>query len=379
MRIQLLPNNSEVGKSPYFWLIYLGFFIYPYFIFKKSAYEIALGACITLTFLILNFRGYWLKNRAEFWRNSLMITSLGVIAAPINPGASVFFIYSACFGGGFRLARDGALLIAVNVGAALLTTFAFNLGIYFWLYAVILPIVIGVPTLYFIDISRTRNRLLRQQEEIEHLTKIAERERIARDLHDVLGHTLSMITLKSELARKLIKRDPLAAEREIHEIETTARETLQQVREAISGYRSAGWKFELTQAKKTLGNCGVALHVDAELVTIPAAIENVLCLALRESITNIVRHAAARHCYISLHQTQEHLCCTIEDDGAGEAVIVGNGLRGMRERIEFMGGNLTVDCQPTGIKLTLSLPLSEKEPKKSDDHVNLSKIASVNN
>ncbi len=356
MRIQLLPDNPEIGKSPYFWLIYLGYFIVPLFIRPPTLYKSCIAIAIVVVFLALNFRGYWLTG-AALWRNALMITALGVIAAPSNFGASVFFVYSACSGGGFGRTREGIALIAVNVMLAILTTFTFHLRIDFWLSAIIFPIVVGGPVLYFSEIGRARSHLLRKQEEVEHMTKIAERERIARDLHDVLGHTLSMITLKSELAQKLIRRDPTAAEREMHEVEVAARETLQQVREAITGYRSTGWIFELAQAQKILSTSGVALDVDVEPLSLSPQMENVLSLVLREAVTNIVRHAHASRCRIMLHQGQDTIYLNIEDNGVGVlAAPAGNGLKGMRERVEFIGGKLSLLSAQPGLRITLSLP-----------------------
>ena len=137
-------------------------------------------------------------------------------------------------------------------------------------------------------------------EEIEHLAKVAERERIARDLHDLLGHTLSLITLKAELARKLVDRDPQRAKQEMLDVEQTSRAALADVREAISGYRGEGLAAELIRARKTLETAGISVDSDiAELPLTPAQ-ETVLALALREAMTNVVRHAQARRCSVQL-------------------------------------------------------------------------------
>ncbi len=358
MRIRLLPNDPEIGRGPYFWLVYLGYFIAPYFFVPPNRYQVFIAALVVAVFFAVYFRGYWLHG-AALWRNALMMTALGVVAAQVNPGAAVFFIYSACFGGGFERVRHGIALIVINVIVGLATAFFCGLGINFWLPTTIFPIFVGGYVVYASEIGRGRRLLLRKQEEIEHLAKIAERERIARDLHDVLGHTLSVITLKSELARKLVGRDPAGAEREMHEVETTARETLTQVREAISGYRSTGWAFELEQARKVLESGAVTLHVDAEPVSLPAPVENVLSLALREAVTNIVRHAAASRCVITLWEVQGKVCCDIGDNGIGVLPVqFGNGLKGMRERVQSMGGELAVTSSRPGIKLAVSLPLS---------------------
>ena len=199
-------------------------------------------------------------------------------------------------------------------------------------------------------------------DEIEHLAKVAERERIARDLHDVLGHTLSVITLKSELAGKLIDRDPARAGKEIREVEEISRQALSEVRDAIRGYRSQGLAAELAQAKSTLETAGVAVKCETAQVALPALQEGVLSMAVREAVTNVVRHAQARTCCLRLEQRNGSCRLEIEDDGRGGSQNEGNGLRGMRERVEMLGGTLTRDSQ-SGTRLTITVPLKEVAPK----------------
>jgi len=191
------------------------------------------------------------------------------------------------------------------------------------------------------------------------LAKVAERERIARDLHDVLGHTLSVITLKSELAGKLIDRDPQRAGKEIREVEEISRQALSEVRDAIRGYRAKGLSAELAQAKATLETAGLAVQCDsATTVKLPAMQESVLSLAVREGVTNVVRHAQARTCRLRLEQQNGSCRLEIHDDGLGFSSTEGNGLRGMRERVEMLGGTLERRNE-SGTTLTITLPLKE--------------------
>jgi two-component system sensor histidine kinase DesK len=194
-------------------------------------------------------------------------------------------------------------------------------------------------------------------EELEHLAKVAERERIARDLHDVLGHTLSLITLKSELARKLVDRDPERAKQEMHDVETASRAALADVREAIRGYRSDGIFAELARARTALETAGVTVECQTDPVPLSPAQESVLALALREAVTNVVRHAEARRCNVILKRN--NALCTLEvaDDGRGADGPEGNGLRGMRERLEVLGGSLRL-LTSNGTRLIIDLPLA---------------------
>ena len=194
-------------------------------------------------------------------------------------------------------------------------------------------------------------------EEIEHLAKVAERERIARDLHDVLGHTLSVITLKSELAGKLMERDPERAGKEIRVVEQISRQALSDVRDAIRGYRTKGLAAEMAQAKATLETAGLSVQCDAATtMQLPPVQESVLSLALREAVTNVVRHARATSCRMRIEQQNGNCRLEVADDGQGFVSLEGNGLRGMRERVEMLGGTLE-RRNKSGTTLTITLPM----------------------
>ena len=139
-----------------------------------------------------------------------------------------------------------------------------------------------------------------RSEDVEEMAKVAERERIARDLHDLLGHTLSVIALKSELASKLADRDPARAVAEIREVERVSRDALAEVRAAVEGYKGRGFSGELRSAEQALGSAGVRLDTDVKPVTCSPRQEAVLALALRETVTNVVRHARASVCRVAL-------------------------------------------------------------------------------
>ena len=205
-----------------------------------------------------------------------------------------------------------------------------------------------------------RNERLRlTQAEVDRLARLAERERIARDLHDLLGHTLSVIALKSELARKLAERDGSAAASHIGEVEQVAREALKQVRDAVTGMRSAEIANELVGAR--LAVVGAGLGFDAQVDPLPPlepVQENALAMALREAVTNVLRHARARQVQVQLRRQGRAVQLEVQDDGAGTAGPPGNGLNGMRERAEVLGGQLVLDSAPgAGTRLRLLLPL----------------------
>jgi two-component system sensor histidine kinase DesK len=208
---------------------------------------------------------------------------------------------------------------------------------------------------------RANAKLQMAHEEIEQLAKLAERERIARDLHDVLGHTLSVIVLKSELAGRLFSRDPQRAAAEIADVEMISRTALTEVREAIRGYRAEGLAAEIKRAHSTLDAAGVTLVCEDKPPELTPAVESVVSLIVREAVTNIVRHAQASRCSMSFSAQNGHTSLVVEDDGRGGVRAEGNGLRGMRERIEALGGQFAVDGS-RGTRLTILLPTDVHAP-----------------
>jgi two-component system sensor histidine kinase DesK len=361
--IRLSPLGKTQGWAHYIWLAYLIFFyidpILGHADWKK--WSITVGA--TVVFLALYFSLFLRERKKPLWHIAGMVL-LGLAVAPVNAGASTFFIFAAAFiPFCVPTERSAIALMAGIVALAAIEKQIFHLSGWFLFYAGGMSLAVGGGNIYFAQRNRALAKLRMASDEIEHLAKVAERERIARDLHDVLGHTLSVIILKSELAGKLIDRDPQRAGNEIREVEQISRQALSEVRDAIRGYRSQGLAAELAQAKSTLETAGVAVTCETARVALPALQEGVLSMAVREAVTNVVRHAHAHTCVLRLEQRNGSCHLEIEDDGRGGSPGEGNGLRGMRERVEMLGGTLTRDSQ-SGTRLTISLPLKEVTPKE---------------
>jgi two-component system sensor histidine kinase DesK len=353
--VDFIPCNRDHGWAPLVWLIFLSFFFFHPAYSHAGGKEWALTVAAAVVFLALFFSVFWVK--PKWSRLSVAgIVLLGVVLAPSNPGASTFFIYAASFipfvvetpRTAFRLL--GALLALIALEAWWL-----NLSSTFWLISFIVATPVGLANIYFAQRNRDNAKLRRAHEEIEHLAKVAERERIARDLHDVLGHTLSVIILKSELAGKLIDLDPVRAKAEIRDVEQTSREALAEVRGTIRGYRTRTLEEELKQAKATLETAGVTVNSETAAVGLTPAQESVVSLIMREAVTNVVRHAQARNCLLRLVPANGNCRFEIQDDGRGGSQVEGNGLRGMRERVEALGGTLQRDTT-SGTRLTIEFP-----------------------
>lgn len=224
-------------------------------------------------------------------------------------------------------------------------------------------LVFGLSNFAFAQQARATFLLERANSEIGRLTQETERERIARDLHDLLGHTLTVITVKLDLARRLLSRDLDRARNEIMEAEQTARSALADVREAVSGYRSEGLEAEISRAQRSLLSGDVKLTTTMAPVSLSSSQASVLCLALREAVTNIVRHAHATACKVSLLEDAGTIHFIIEDNGVGGRIREGNGLRGMRERLLPMAGVVKLTTVPNGgTSLEITLPRASESP-----------------
>jgi two-component system sensor histidine kinase DesK len=357
--MRLLPDDRQHGWAPYTWLFYFCFFlINP--IFNHAGWKewVATGLG-TVVFLALYFSFFWIRCPWNLL-NIAGMALLGIGFSPFNAGACTFFVFAAAFIP-FAVEKESTALKLLTVVLAVVTLewWLLHLTGWFLFYGGGLASVIGVGNVYFAQRNRANQRLRKAYEEIEHLAKVAERERIARDLHDVLGHTLSVIILKSELAGKLIDHDPQRAKAEMADVEQTSRAALADVRSTIRGYRAHSLEAELKQAKATLETAGVTVKSESSEVRLTPAQESVVALVVREAVTNVVRHARARNCHLRLLPVNGNCRIEIQDDGRGGGAVEGNGLRGMRERIEALGGTLERE-NSTGTRLSIEFPLKPK-------------------
>jgi two-component system sensor histidine kinase DesK len=357
-------KDRDHGWGPLLWVCYLGFFFVQPAVEHVSLSKWLLDGLGAAIFLVL-YWGLFILEKPRGLLHVAGIVLLGILFLPFNAGACTFFIFAASLLP-FSVPTQKQALIGLGTIAAIGATEGVLLHKSLWelFWAAIFPLLIGGSNVFFAERNRMNCRLRKANEEIENLAKVAERERIARDLHDVLGHTLSVITLKSELAGKLVDRDPQRAGKEIREVEEISRQALSDVRDAIRGYRSRGLVAELAQAKTTLETAGLTVQCDAATtVKLPAVQESVLSLAVREAVTNVVRHAQARTCRMRLEQQNGSCRLEIHDDGCGSSNGEGNGLRGMRERVEMLGGKLDRSTE-AGTTITITLPLKEVAPKR---------------
>ncbi|MEV4475962.1 MULTISPECIES: sensor histidine kinase [Nonomuraea] len=215
-----------------------------------------------------------------------------------------------------------------------------------WDTIAVLAVQVVTLGVLFISVRNTRalsHRLRLAQDEVARLAATEERLRIARDLHDLLGHSLSLIVLKSELAGRLAEESPRARQ-EIADIESVARKALTEVREAVTGYRQRSLAEELDSARAVLAAAGVAADVRVAGGPPPAVLDELFGWSVREGVTNVVRHAHATRCEITVTVSESGAVLEIVDDGdgGGGPYAMGSGLRGLTERVTGANGTVTV-------------------------------------
>lgn len=355
---RLLPDRPEIGWMPYLWLIYLVFFYFRWIAGPFEAHGFILTLAATAVFLPLYFRGYWLKGRRQLF-NMTAICALGAVLGPVNAGASVFFVYAAGYTGLLGNRRQGLAALAGINAVVGVETLLLDLPFNFWFWPLLVGNMVGVINLYYTELERKGAELKLSQDEVRRLAATAERERIARDLHDVLGHTLSVIAIKAELAGKLIPREPTRAVEEILAVQRIARRALAEVRDTVRGYRTAELASEAAGARLALEAVGIRFEVALPDKPLPRETDALLALVLREAVTNILRHAPeAEVCEARVTREGNHCRLLIRDDNPypPRNLEQGSGLTGMRERLAAAGGELSITLNG-GVTLVATLPL----------------------
>jgi two-component system, NarL family, sensor histidine kinase DesK len=365
------------GISPYIWTILC---ILPfYFIFQSSSpIKILVGVILTVVFLVL-FR---IALSVKGW--PVYIWTFILIGISITSTSLFSYVYFAFFLAYFiGNIKERVTFLTIYFIHLISTSASINFSIVQQdpLFLKQLPFVvitwIGVILLPFnIRNKKEMGQLEEQLEDankrISELIKLEERQRIARDLHDTLGQKLSLIGLKSDLARKLITKDPDQARSELKDVQQTARTALSEVRKMVSSMRGIRLKDELVQVKKMVKAAQITLEnePDVTLKDVSLLTENILSMCLKEAVTNIVKHSGATTCSVSVSQSWKETVMTIKDNGVfkgkDEGLAKGHGLLGMKERLEFINGDLELVTNE-GTTLIIRVPNDVKPGDKERD------------
>jgi two-component system sensor histidine kinase DesK len=340
-----------------FWLVVL---IQVSLAVQPFAWRWMAPTLLTIPFYVFLYLRLYIGPLRQFYVCIGGIAALGYVLLPVNPFA---FVYVVCAGVALGLCASWRhWLGGIAAMVLLIVPYVAFLGqkpTALWV-VLIGSLFGGFSNFLYITNTRRDAELRLSQDDVRRLTMLAERERIGRDLHDLLGHTLSLVALKSELARRLALADPPRAQREMEEVERVARHALTEVRAAVTGMRRGDIAAELVSARLMLEASGVSF--DSELLAdmdLPTGIEASLALVLREAITNVHRHARARAASVRFARDDSSIVMTIVDDGCGGLNAHGNGVGGMRERVRALGGTLRIESPPrrgTTLRVIVALP-----------------------
>ncbi|USK41050.1 sensor histidine kinase [Cytobacillus firmus] len=371
-----LTALKSSGISPYIWSV---FSILPfYFIFRStSKITIAVGIILTILFFIsLRFAFISRKWPVYLWTGILISIS---ITMTILFSFIYFAFYIAYYNGHIKNRIAFLTLYVIHLIA---TTISININfvtqkplfleqipfiIIIWISVILLP--------FNIHNKKKQEKLEEQLEDankrIADLVKQEERQRIARDLHDTLGQKLSLIGLKSDLARKLISKDPDQAKEELIDVQQTARTALNEVRKMVSQMRGIRLKEEIILVKQILKAASIEFieDEDIKLKNVSLFLENILSMCMKEAVTNVVKHSKATECRIRIEQTWNEVSITVRDNGVGmnpsTDVGKGSGLLGLGERLDFVNGSLEI-VSDNGTTIIMKVPTVVKEPNKEE-------------
>ena len=349
---------ARPGHVEWAYLVYLGNLVWqPAFATTGVGGWLA-ALAVAAAFVPLFVLSYHAQPRV---RTAALVSTiaLGLAASVVNIGASVLFVYAAAMVAQRRREVVLRWLIALSLLLAV-PAVASAVPMPYRLWGI-------VPSLMFVWIvgfaardqaerDRETQRLRIDRARAEQLAAAAERERIARDLHDLLGQTLTGLVVRAQLIESLAEVDPAGVVPEARQVEAAARDALAQVRAAVSGLSEVSLDDEIAAARRTLAAVGVEAVVEVSPADDPGPLlERCLALALREAVTNVVRHAGADRCTISLRREDDRWRLQVTDDGVGGDPVEGNGLRGMRERISAVGGMVEHRSRP-GTTVVVSVP-----------------------
>lgn len=347
---------------PGIWLVYLGQTVHGVSVHSSGVAEaagyaiiVAFGACY-----IVALPAVWGGHRRLFWTLYLAMYLLcGLATLFAHQDAFVMCIYLAVMTmGGIR-----EFAVPIIIGLTLAATFIPPL-IPSWHTGVNTSMMITIPLVAlamwgFFGIIQSNIELAAARSEVARLAAENERTRIARDLHDLLGHSLTTITVKAGLARRLAERgNPQLSAAEIAEVEELSRRTLADVRAAVAGHRDVTLAGELATAREVLRAAGVIAQLPGSVDVVHPSLSELFGWVVREGTTNVVRHARATHCTVTLGRD----FIEIVDDGRGGVRGAGNGLTGLRERVAAAGGTVQVGGVALGWRLRVDVPVPAVPP-----------------
>ena len=316
---------------------------------------LAISAIAVFTVLLIWVQAQYQIEETERLRY-VLVTALAIIAWALVPigGPAVMYLLTLSGIAGAAL-RTRAALIVISLSALGVTVIgiANSFEVREIFQSIVVALVVGFFTLGLRRMMETNDALEATRAQLADLAVVNERLRIARDLHDLLGHSLTVIRAKSELASRLGPSDPDRAFREMAEVEELARQSLIDVRAAVANYRRPTLAAERANARMALAAAGIEADFHDDDVSLSPETDETLAWVLREAVTNVVRHSGATRCHVRTHHDGDTVLLEVVDEGHGATSVAsngsnGSGLTGLRERVAAVGGTLDVGAAGTG-------------------------------
>jgi two-component system sensor histidine kinase DesK len=361
-------NARTIKLGRLFMVAFLAFYILPIWViltkpFPLSDKAIAFGILLASGLIWIWFWTRIVGGPDERFRLPAVVVGtalMSLFTAMTPPQYGSFFVYVVLMiGAAFRWRLAILLIVMASLGAGVIDLLRGTSALQAT-SEVLNDSIVGVAAIAGRLLIEANQQLSLAREQIARLAVGEERLRFARDLHDLLGHSLSVIALKSELTGRLIHRTPGLAAHEVEDIEKVARDALREVREAVAGYRQPTLAAELAGAREAMTAAGIECRVDEQHTGLPTAIEAVLAWTVREGVTNVMRHSGAKRCVIRILSKDGRATVDIIDDGRGGLAEPGSGLHGLDERVRERGGTLTAESLPhEGFRLRVTLPLPQ--------------------
>lgn len=344
-----------VASQPAFHLIYLVFYFIPWLSIRPGNTDILVALLAISAFIPLHFMGHGNKSS----KSLLAIVGtllLCVITSAFVAGSGVFYIYVLAMAAYQRPLSFSAIIVAIATAIYLGATAFFEQPWIFAGFNLFMGLIVWFGCVIDAATRQRQADMVRFHELDRQQASIEERERIARDLHDLLGHTLTMVALKADIAARMIETDTENARLEIRSIGSSARNALADVRAAVSDMTATTVAIEIANALRACESAGITFSIRGEIPEILNTHQQAMAMMIREGMTNIVRHSNAQNVELSFDADTAYCCLNITDDGIGFKALAGRGLTGLQERFSRLGGEFRY-FSDNGAQLSGRLPI----------------------
>ncbi|WP_368501199.1 sensor histidine kinase [Shewanella sp. 3_MG-2023] len=364
------PEKAYRQKTAWVYLLNLIFYFIPLWFMRDDWARVGVSLLLIFPFLYGYFWAYKSSAVQGKYPIALMLITAS-IATIFTSGSISFFSFAGFFVGFFYSLRTAIIsFILISTWLWLLNYIVGYEAYYFPLYGMLITFVVGLFGVVEHNNERIRRQQRQSNDEIANLATALERERIARDLHDIMGHNLSSIALKAQLAEKLVEAGELAvAKQHLQELADIARNSLTEIRQTVSNYKHKGLQDTVNQLCSLLRQKEIEVHLEGKLPPLTPLQETQLGLMLTELVNNMLKHSQASQCVWCFNTLDKQLIVSLSDNANTKVIKEGNGLKGIRERVNLLGGKFSYHIND-GYRFSISLPLEAEqvsEPKVDND------------